>query len=196
VVVVGTFAFRAAVFAHASMAVGAPYRVTLFDHFAAMAWVWNPGQHSLPTILRVVVFFVVDATPHRVELIAWPDVPVRRLFDELCITFKSSIVISSVTLRYSASPRQWRGNSNSQLAIGIANKRLHSAIRMRGRHFAFLYLLAYCNTCTKSWDTIGAGNRVPPYFGYHRYFKRGSVPPRCSLGSAVFREFFLRNGSN
>ena len=28
------------------------------------------------------------------------------------------------------------------------------------------------------------------------YFKRGSVPPRCTLGSAVFPEFFLRNGSN
>ena len=27
------------------------------------------------------------------------------------------------------------------------------------------------------------------------YFKRGSVPPRCTLGSAVFREFFLQNGS-
>ena len=28
------------------------------------------------------------------------------------------------------------------------------------------------------------------------FFKRGSVPPRCPLGSAVFREFSLRNGSN
>jgi hypothetical protein len=28
------------------------------------------------------------------------------------------------------------------------------------------------------------------------YFQRGSVPTRCTLGSAVFREFFLRNGSN
>jgi hypothetical protein len=26
--------------------------------------------------------------------------------------------------------------------------------------------------------------------------KRGSVPPRCPLGSAVFHQFFLRNGSN
>ena len=26
-------------------------------------------------------------------------------------------------------------------------------------------------------------------------FKRGSVPPRCTLGSAVFAEFFLRNSS-
>jgi hypothetical protein len=28
------------------------------------------------------------------------------------------------------------------------------------------------------------------------YFKRGSVPPRCTLGSAVFHKFFLQNGSN
>ena len=27
-------------------------------------------------------------------------------------------------------------------------------------------------------------------------FKSGSVPPWCILGPAVFREFFLRNGSN
>jgi hypothetical protein len=28
------------------------------------------------------------------------------------------------------------------------------------------------------------------------FFKRGSVPPRCTLGSAILHEFFLRNGSN
>jgi hypothetical protein len=28
------------------------------------------------------------------------------------------------------------------------------------------------------------------------YIKRGSVPPRCPLGSAIFSEFFRRNGSN
>jgi hypothetical protein len=28
------------------------------------------------------------------------------------------------------------------------------------------------------------------------YFKRGSVPPRCILGSAILVQFFLRNGSN
>jgi hypothetical protein len=27
-------------------------------------------------------------------------------------------------------------------------------------------------------------------------FKRGSVPPRCPLGSAILHKFFLRNGSN
>jgi hypothetical protein len=31
---------------------------------------------------------------------------------------------------------------------------------------------------------------------YYIYFKRGSVPPRCPLGSAVLVQFFLRNGSN
>jgi hypothetical protein len=31
---------------------------------------------------------------------------------------------------------------------------------------------------------------------YHVYFKRGFVPPRRILGSAVFHKFFLRNGSN
>ena len=28
------------------------------------------------------------------------------------------------------------------------------------------------------------------------YFKRGSVPPRCTLGSAILHKFFLGNGSN
>ena len=28
------------------------------------------------------------------------------------------------------------------------------------------------------------------------FIKRGSVPPRCTLGSAVSHQFFLRNGSN
>ena len=28
------------------------------------------------------------------------------------------------------------------------------------------------------------------------FFKRGSVPPRCTLGSAILHEFSLRNGSN
>ena len=27
-------------------------------------------------------------------------------------------------------------------------------------------------------------------------FKRGSIPPRCTLGSAVLHKFFLKNGSN
>ena len=30
----------------------------------------------------------------------------------------------------------------------------------------------------------------------NRSLKRGSVPPRCTLGSAVLHQFFLRNGSN
>ena len=29
----------------------------------------------------------------------------------------------------------------------------------------------------------------------HMGFKRGSVPSRCTLGSAVFHQFFARNGS-
>jgi hypothetical protein len=36
----------------------------------------------------------------------------------------------------------------------------------------------------------------PTIFESSFYFKRGSVPPRCPLGSAILREFFLRNGSN
>jgi hypothetical protein len=40
------------------------------------------------------------------------------------------------------------------------------------------------------------GPRGPSSSAFVLLFKRGSVPPRCPLGSAVLVQFFLRNGSN